>query len=374
MVRRWLVIGIVVASTVLFGCRSDDGAAARVTTPPPVTVTTVAPTTAAVTAASVAETETETESASAADAPDVTVAAPDTSQAAPRCAATPPIGVSEIIVTGGGADHPVRVLVPSSFDGTALPTVLNWHGLGSNGDEQAAYSGYEALAEEQGFMVVHPTGVGTGSAGVRSWQLADEASGDRDDVAFAATLIDELVAGWCADATRVYSTGMSNGGYFTTRLLCELSDRIAAGVSVAGLYRPAHCAPGRPVPLVAFHGTDDRVVPYEGGESVLSGEGVPAALAALFGQSIRDEFEEFVVGNGCDLAATDTFIDSEIVIHSYGSCGGGFAMALFEVRLGGHSWPGSPLRDVVGDGLGFTTGLVEATRDGWVFMREFSVP
>lgn len=364
MVRRGLVIGVVAATTALAGCRSDEGATVSVTTVPPVTVvaTTAAPTTSA------ADTTT------APTAPVVTVAAPESTRAAPRCATSPPIGVSEITVTGGGADHAVRVFVPSSFDGAALPTVLSWHGLGSNGAEQAAYSGYEDLAEEQGFMVVHPTGVGTGAAGVRSWQLADDASGDRDDVAFAATLIDELVAGWCAEPTRIYSTGMSNGGYFTTRLLCELSDRIAAGVSVAGLYHPADCTPTRPVPLLAFHGTDDRVVPYEGGESVLSGGDVPPALAALFDQSIRDEFEEFVVDNGCEPAATDTFIDSEIVVHSYEGCDGGFVMALFEVRFGGHTWPGSPLRDVVGDALGFTTGRVEATRDGWVYMREFSVP
>ena len=53
----------------------------------------------------------------------------------------------------------MRVFVPSSFDGTPLAAVLDWHGLGSNGDEQAALSGYEELADEQGFVVVHPTGV-----------------------------------------------------------------------------------------------------------------------------------------------------------------------------------------------------------------------
>ena len=51
-----------------------------------------------------------------------------------------------------------------------------------------------------------------------------------------------------------------------------------------------------------------------------------------------------------------------------------FVMALFEVRFGGHTWPGSPLREVLDDSLGFTTGRVEATRDGWVYMREFSLP
>jgi polyhydroxybutyrate depolymerase len=284
------------------------------------------------------------------------------------------VGVSRITVTGGGAEHAVRVFVPSSFDGTPLAAVLGWHGLGSNGDEQAALSGYEELADEQGFVVVHPTGVADPGSGITSWQLADDPAGGRDDVSFAEALIDELVARWCVDPTRIYATGMSNGGYFTTRLLCELGDRIAAGVAVAGLYHPDGCAPTRPVPLLAFHGTDDRVVPYGGGDSVLFGEGVPPDLSAQFEQSIRSEYEQFVAGNGCTTAATDTFLDSEIVIHTYEGCDGGFVMALFEVRFGGHTWPGSPLRDVLDDSLGFTTGRVEATRDGWVYMRGFSLP
>ena len=67
----------------------------------------------------------------------------------------------------------MRVFVPSSYAGQRLPTVLDWHGLGSNGVEQAVFSGYEELAESEGFIVVHPTGVPAPGDTSNSWELAD---------------------------------------------------------------------------------------------------------------------------------------------------------------------------------------------------------
>ena len=370
MIGRRLLIGVAAAAMAASGCRTSGDTTDAETAATTATTTATRDTSAVATGAAPTSRSPATSSSSS----------PPVTTGVPACASPPAVGLSRITVAGGGAQHAVRVFVPSSFAGTALPAVLDWHGLGSNGDEQAALSGYEDLADEQGFIVVHPTGVADPVTGITSWQLADDPAGPddpagaRDDVAFVEALIDELVARWCVDPTRVYATGMSNGGYFTTRLLCELGDRIAAGVAVAGLHHPDDCAPGRPVPLLAFHGTDDRVVPYEGGDSVLFGAGVPPDLGVLFEQSIRSEYEQFVAGNGCITTATDTFLDSEIVIHTYDGCDGGFVMALFEVRFGGHTWPGSPLREVLDDSLGFTTGRVEATRDGWVYIARVLAP
>ena len=199
--------------------------------------------------------------------------APTTRSACPGQAA----GVSRIALNGGATEYDVRVFGPSAAERAAgsLPVVLNWHGVGSDGDEQALLTGYEGVAEEQGFVVVHPTGPpALADLAVdrprTTWELTDDGDPARDDVAFAAALIDELTASWCADPGRVFSTGLSNGGYFTARLVCELADRLAGASSVAGLWWPDDCEPARPVPYVAYHGTDDQVVPYDGdGESVL---------------------------------------------------------------------------------------------------------
>ena len=179
-------------------------------------------------------------------------------------------GVRDFVVDAGGVERPVRVMVPSGAIGSRLPVVIDWHGLGGDGPSQAAYSGYEDLGEEEGFVVVHPTGAPLEPGAPNSWQLFEEPS-SRDDLAFADALFDRLEEDWCADPMRIYSTGFSNGGYFTARLVCERADRIAAAVSVGGLYHPDGCSSVRSVPFMAMHGTADPVVPYDGRNSVLTG-------------------------------------------------------------------------------------------------------
>jgi polyhydroxybutyrate depolymerase len=167
---------------------------------------------------------------------------------------------------------------------------------------------------------------------------------------------------------------MSNGGYFTARLVCERADRIAAGVSVAALTHPDDCSPARAVPYRAYHGTDDRVVPYAGGDSVLLGPGVPDALRELFALSIRDEFEEFAADFGCALPADESSIGVDVTRLAYGACDGIPDLELFVVEGGGHTWPGSPLAAVLADGgLGAFTETVSATRDGWAFMSQHAL-
>ena len=302
-----------------------------------------------------------------------TVSTTSTTVAATQCA-SPAIGVTETTLVGGGAEHAMRVFVPSSFAGVPLPVVIDWHGLGSNGTDQAMYSDYEAVAEEQGFIVVHPTGVADTAGGPNSWQLFSNPGSERDDLAFAGALIDELVANWCADPARVYSTGMSNGGFFTARLVCEMADRIAAAVSVAGTYHPDTCHPSRAVPYTAIHGTADKVVPYlGGGESVLSEGDSDPSLRVFFEQVMPSEFAEFAADASCDPATTDTAVGEDVIRHEYTACEGGVPMVLEEVQDGGHTWPSSPLASLTEGALGYTTDDIDATRDGWAFMSRFTL-
>jgi polyhydroxybutyrate depolymerase len=294
-----------------------------------------------------------------------------TEPAAPRC---PPhtAGINEMTLTAGGATHPVRIFVPSLYFGSPLAVVIDWHGLGSNGPQQAMYSGYEALAEAAGFLVVHPTGVSDVAGGPNSWQLFPAPERQRDDLTFAHALIDELVSNWCADESRVYSTGMSNGGFFTARLICEMSDRIAAAVSVAGTYHPDSCEPARPVPYIAIHGTDDAVVPYAGGDSTLMTADSPDELRVFFEQVIPDELEEFAFDAGCD-AAVDSDVGEDVIRHQYTGCYGDGPVIFYEVRGGGHTWPASPMAALTERALGYTTDDIDATRDGWAFMSQFAL-
>ena len=258
----------------------------------------------------------------------------------PACDTLTP-GVSEFTLDAGGAVHDVRIFMPTTVVSDPAPVVLNWHGLGSNGAEQAAFSGYETLAEEEGFIAVHATGVAAADDDRNSWELTDFDTPERDDLAFADSLIDTVVADWCADSDRVYSTGMSNGGFFTAELVCGRADRIAAAVSVAGITHPESCEPTRPVPYLAFHGTDDDVVPYGGtGESTLVDEVDPDGF---FGQVMPDEFAEFAADAGCDPDPARTEETPEVISFAYSGCDDDVPMTFYEIVGGGHTWPDSPL-------------------------------
>lgn len=278
----------------------------------------------------------------------------------PACFAVP-VGVQTLTLFGGGVDHVVRIQVPDSFTGARTPTVIDFHGLGSNGDEQATLSGFGELGQQEGFIVVHPTGVPNAGDGRAAWQLATSPFDDtHDDVEFVSTLIDELIAGWCADESRIYVTGMSNGGFFAARLTCRLADRIAAAVTVGGINRPDDCTPARLVPISAFHGTADTFVPFNGnGQSELVGSGdLPTEL---FTSDIPGEVAEFAAAAGCLPEPVDTPFGTTVVRHAYEGCDNGSAFALIELIGGGHVWPRPP------------DWPLDATADGWSFMSQFSL-
>lgn len=220
-----------------------------------------------------------------------------------------------------------------------MPTVLDWHGYDQSGPAQAELSGFEALAEAEGFMVVHPTGVPNPGRSANGWELSPGRDPGRDDLAFVAALIDELESTWCADPSRVYSTGMSDGGFFTSILVCEMADRIAAASSVAGVMRTPGCSPSRVVPYYAFHGTADPVEPFD-------------PDFAAFGQ--------FATDAGCGPAVESRQSD-EVVRVDYEGC----SLKFFRIEGGGHAWPGSPVADAQPGWLGHTTSDIDATRVSW---------
>jgi polyhydroxybutyrate depolymerase len=267
-----------------------------------------------------------------------------------------------------GQGQVMDVLVPSSFDGTPLPVVMNFHGLGSDGVQEAGLTAYPILAELEGFIVAHPTGKPGPGDNRNSWELAQFDIPDRDDIGLVNTIIDQLIQEFCGDPARVYSTGMSNGGLFTSYLVCEISERLAAVVSVAGVTHHDECQPDRAVPMMAFHGTADQIVPFAGGVSSL-----PGGDSDFFKQVMPDEFAQFAADFSCDASPTKTEVSSEVIRYDYTDCDEGVPMVFFEITGGGHTWPGSLLGLLMTDILGKTTYDVDATTGGWEFMSQFSL-
>ena len=286
-----------------------------------------------------------------------------------------PTGTSEVVLDAGKAEHDVRIHIPTAYEGTSeLPLVLDFHGFGSNGQQQAVLTGYEDLADGEMFIVAHPTGVpASGDQGGRnSWELADLDDPAKDDLAFANELLDILIADYCVDENRVYATGMSGGGLFTSRLVCDMADRIAAASSVAALAFSETCDPARPVPFMAIHGTEDETVPFDGDLTGTRFES-EAFAQLLFSEPIPDQFAQYAEVMGCDPDGERIQTSTDIITTTYRNCDEGVPLVFHEVVGGGHAWPGSPFAEQLTQLQGYITSEIDATADSWDFFEQHAL-
>lgn len=291
---------------------------------------------------------------------------PDSLQ--PECTNLPEVsvGLNSGTLASGGQEYTYQWTVPASYDGSPLPVVLDFHAIGSNGAQQAVFSGWAALAATESLLSVQPTGL-LDPTGRPSWELPQFEDPARNDVAFVVDLIDAVSSQACVDPARIYSTGMSNGGLFTSTVVCNLSERIAAAVSVAGVTHHESCGPTRAVPYLAFHGIDDTVVPFNGGgESTLAGGG-----GEFFEQVIPEEFAEFAESFGCT-EAVDSEVTAEITLTSYSGCRDDVPLGFYAIAGAGHTWPGSPISAAI-ESLGVTNTDISATEVAWDFFNQHTL-
>jgi polyhydroxybutyrate depolymerase len=185
------------------------------------------------------------------------------------CPATATLEAGDVTRTlmVGGVARTFIVHAPPSYDGTtAVPVVLDFHGLGGSAQGQKNRSRWEDVADAQGFITVYPQGI------ENAWN-AGGCCGNTgsDDVGFVRAIIDTLANDACIDRRRVFSSGCSNGGAMSFRLACEAADVIAAVAPVdfdcvVG-QACGDCAPSRPITMVQFRGTADQAVAYGGPNS-----------------------------------------------------------------------------------------------------------
>ncbi len=229
-------------------------------------------------------------------------------------------------LVSNGITRTYRLHIPTGYrPDTPLPLLLNLHGFASNPIQQERLSGMSALADQAGFIVVYPQARGTPPA----WYVGP--GGERsDDLVFLRDLIAHLQGQWSIAPRRIYATGISNGGGMANRLACDLAGTIAAIAPVAGAYLSAEqCDPARPVPVLAFHGTADPLVPYEGSGGIL-----PPVPQWAIGWAQR---------NGCTAGPTVTFELDEVTARTWSDCEQGAEVVLYTIEGGQHGWPGSNL-------------------------------
>lgn len=279
--------------------------------------------------------------------------------APPRPAAAPGETIIETLDVDGVLRQ-YRLYVPASYD-SARPTalVISIHGFASNAAQQESFSNWNAVADDEGFVVVYPQGMGI-PARWNSGPLFAEGFAQADDVGFIRALVAHLTATLCIDPARVYANGLSNGAGMSNRLACEASDIIAAIGGVAGAYAPLTCAPDRPVPVIAFHGTDDPLVPIDGLERGLGGGALPA---------IRDWVDGWAARNGCDVASPEALPRIGAVTGiRYTNCINDAEVVYYIAEGAGHTWPGGgpQVRIVAGE----VNRDIDASRLMWAFFAQ----
>jgi polyhydroxybutyrate depolymerase len=272
-----------------------------------------------------------------------------------------PAGVTRDALTVGSEEERSYLLyVPASYDPAApTPLVLSLHGFASGPVNQMEVSQWNELADERGFIVAYPSGTGF----PKRWNTSGE--GGADDVAFLSDLIDALSEQYNVDPQRVYVNGLSNGGGMSNTLACLRPERIAAIGSVAGAYtEPAGgCNPARPVPVIAFHGTDDRIVPYAGGAA-----GGPQNFVF---PAVPDWAAAWAARNGCDATPETLPAQGEVSGVRYSGCTDGAEVVFYTVNGGGHNWPGGGrLPEFI---VGHTTQDINATATMWEFFEQHTI-
>jgi polyhydroxybutyrate depolymerase len=272
------------------------------------------------------------------------------------CGSSASTGNSTGLLMSDGLERGFRLHIPDAYaPSTPAALVLNFHGLGSNAVQQELYSGLIGESDEAGFIVATPEGSGN----PQRWYFIDLPGAEVDDFAFVRALIGHLSDTLCIDPSRVYATGMSNGGFMSSALACEMSDTFAAVAPVAGVTYLPSCEGKRPVPIVIFHGTNDAVVPFAGGNIGL----VPAALPG-----VRETAGRWAQHNGCGPMPDTERIASDVALERYAGCSGGAGVHLYVIEGGGHTWPGAlPLPF-----LDKTTQSIKAAEIIWRFFSEHS--
>ncbi len=172
------------------------------------------------------------------------------------------------VMTFEGQQRKYLVYRPENIPaGRPVPLILALHGGSGTAQQMVRYSNLNHWADKHGLMIVYPEAIDKHWNDGRRSRKFQEHDRRIDDVAWIRRLLDQLAKDYAVDSKRMYVVGASNGGMMTQRLAVELSDRFAAAATIIGaLPEPLKTAkPRAPISMLLMNGTDDPLVPYEGG-------------------------------------------------------------------------------------------------------------
>ncbi|MBC8376879.1 MAG: T9SS type A sorting domain-containing protein [FCB group bacterium] len=232
-----------------------------------------------------------------------------------------------------GYERDYIVFLPENFE-PGLPLVFNLHGYGGTAEWQIEHTLMNQVADTANFVVVYPNAINTvWNSGISN--NPNYPAPDVDDVAFISALIDTVYANYQINLDRVYTCGMSNGGFMTLKLVCELNNRFAKAASLAGAMTNAlmnDCDSALPIPMLLMHATGDSIVLYRGSE---------------YWSSADETLGHWVDFNGCyyeadTLSLPDIDLSDECTVDviQYNDCDDNSEVVMYILNNAGHTWPG----------------------------------
>jgi len=245
----------------------------------------------------------------------------------------------------GGTTRSCLLHVPKNRPALPSPLLIVLHGGGgtAKGVVKLTEQRFNELSDAEGFYVAYPSGLGKSWNDFREDSKAYAGRHGVDDVGFIAALIDRIAAEYPVDRGKIFVTGISNGGLMSYRLACSLPGvrGIAAVAATHPTGQEGKCAPSRPVSVLIINGTEDPIIPYDGGDIRLLGMKRGRVVST-------EETLRFWVrfntcrGSGEEVPLPDEDPGDGTRVHriSYNACGGGSRVVLYRVEGGGHTWPG----------------------------------
>jgi polyhydroxybutyrate depolymerase len=255
-----------------------------------------------------------------------------------------------------------RLYIPASYNPAQppVPLIFNLHGYGSSNVQQELYGNFKPIADTANFILCHPNGT-LDDTNTRFWNAGFGQT--VDDIGFLNALADTISAHYNINPRRIYSTGMSNGGFMSHTLACESTNRFAAIASVTGsmtILQKATCNPTRPIPVLQIHGTSDPTVPYNGTSTFLPIETLVndwVARNQCNSTPINTPIPDINTTDGC---TAETF--------NYNTCADNTQVLFYKITNGAHTWPGSIIT------IGTTNKDFNASAEIWNFFRQYQLP
>lgn len=265
-----------------------------------------------------------------------------------------------------GIERTYLVHLPLNYSNVEkLPLIIAMHGGFGSATNLQNQSQLSKKADQANFIVVYPEGVKGGVLNIRTWNAGwccgYASDSDIDDIGFIDALIDTLISKYPIDESKIYATGMSNGGFMSYRLACELSERIAAIAPVAASMSMDFCEPKRTVPIISFHSYLDKNVPYYGGQGsgFSNHHNSPQDSVLNYWSSL----------NNCN-STNDTIIEDDRYVYiKRNNCNCGSEIHQYITKDGGHSWPGGK-STITGDDVSL---YINANDLMWEFFKQYSL-